>query len=135
MTASMGIVLPVALVVLVFAAIGLARRPQRPPLVLVVTVQVLTLVVGFGFGFTLAGVESSYLRSGLEGLVKKTAETLESEGEGCERVRKAYADGLVAIEEGVEGIGLQSRVWRSLEHGDNAATPAEAGEAANPVAP
>ncbi|MGA1518048.1 MAG: hypothetical protein ACO396_09795 [Phycisphaerales bacterium] len=135
MTTSMGIVLPVALVVLVFAAIGLARRPQRPPLVLVVTVQVLTLVVGFGFGFTLAGVESSYLRSGLEGLVKKTAETLESEGEGCERVRKAYADGLVAIEEGVEGIGLQSRLWRSLERGDQAPKASEPGEAPGSTVP
>jgi hypothetical protein len=135
MTTSMGIVLPVALVVLVFAAIGLARRPQRPPLVLVVTVQVLTLVVGFGFGFTLAGVESSYLRSGLEGLVKKTAETLESDGEGCERVRRAYADGLVAIEEGVEGIDLQSRLWRSLERGDQAPKASEPGEAPTPAVP
>jgi hypothetical protein len=113
-----GIVLPVALVVLVFAAIGLARRPQRPPLVLVVAVQVLTLVVGFGFGFTLAGVESAYLKVGLEGLVKETATVLESGDRAeCDLVRQAFADGAVAIDEGAEGIGLQDRIRRSLERG------------------
>lgn len=114
----MGVILPVAMVVLVFASVALARRPSRPPLVLVVAVQVLTLVVGFGFGFSLAGVESSYLRGGVEGMVKETAAVLASpDGMGCERARQAYADGVVAIEEGLEGIGLQARVRRSLEQG------------------
>ena len=122
-TAAMGLILPVAMVVLVFASIALARRPSRPPIALVIAVQVLTLVVGFGFGFSLAGVESSYLRGGVEGLVKETAAALTAADQAdCDGVRRAYADGVVAIEEGLEGIGLQARVRRSLEQSAGDAT-------------
>lgn len=130
MSLAMGLILPVALVVLVFASIALARRPSRPPIALVIAVQVLTLVVGFGFGFSLAGVESTYLRGGVEGMVKETSAALaESDGDGCERVRQAYADGVAAIEEGLEGIGLQARVMRSLEESAGDATRALGTEA------
>lgn len=120
----MGLVLPISLVVLVFASVALARRPTRPPLPLVVAVQVLTLVVGFGFGFSLAAVESSYLRAGLAGLVEATASVFaDDEASGCERVRRAYVDGVDAIEDGAEGVGLQSRVLRSLEQSSDEAVP------------
>lgn len=109
----MGLFLPIALVAIAIALISLWRRPQRPPLPLIVLVESLFLAVGFLAGFLLAGVETSYLRGHVAALVEQTDKGLRA-GETAE-LAAAFAEGAEALREGQQGITVSTKVLRRLE--------------------